>query len=114
MNCPGQDATSPFFATLKGSKQWLDPEPARRLPLAYSSQFKCYDGGSQAQRIQPAPYDGLYSFPTSVRRSTRPTGKAFEDELQARAAPTRTTGSARCCRPASTSVEVIVPPGYQL
>ena len=33
MNCPGQDNNSPFFATMKDSKQWLDPSNPK-LPLA--------------------------------------------------------------------------------
>jgi len=42
MNCPGQDATSPFFQTLKNSKQWLDPLK-RSLPGSTS------DGTTNAQ-----------------------------------------------------------------
>ena len=64
MNCPGQDSTSPFFATLKDSKEWLDAAP--KHAIAYHSQFKCYDGWSQLNQAQPAPYDGFYKFPSTI------------------------------------------------
>ncbi len=73
MNCPGQDASSPFFATLANSKQWLDPSNPKTL-LPNSSQFKCYDGWSQLNQAQPAPYDGMYKFPSVTARDTG-TGK---------------------------------------
>ena len=54
MNCPGQDPTSPFFATLKDSTQYLDPaNPKTALPN--NAQFKCYDGWSMLNQVQPAP-----------------------------------------------------------
>ena len=65
MNCPGQDATSPFFQTLRGSKQWLDTDTPKKA-LAADSLFKCYDGWSQLNQVQPAPYDGMYKFPSTV------------------------------------------------
>ena len=73
MNCPGQDANSPFFATLKNSKQWLDTADSsgNKKAIAYNSQFKCYDGWSQLNQVQPAPYDGMYRFP-SVTGSIQP------------------------------------------
>jgi Bacterial cadherin-like domain/Multicopper oxidase len=68
MNCPGQDPTSGFFATLQGSKMWLDTADSagNKKALAYNSQFKCYDGWSQLNQIIPAPYDGKYTFPSTV------------------------------------------------
>jgi hypothetical protein len=68
MNCPGQDPTSGFFATLQGSKMWLDTADAtgNKKPLAYNSQFKCFDGWSMLNQIQPGPYDGKYQFPSIV------------------------------------------------
>ena len=103
MNCPGQDPTSPFFQTLKNSKQWLDPSNPK-TPLPNNSQFKCYDGWSQLNQMQPAPYDGMYKFP-SVTGIDPVTGKAAEHQLHrllrnptARSVPTAT----RCSRRAST------------
>ena len=108
MNCPGQDATSPFFATLKNSKQYLDPD---RKALAYQSQFKCYDGWSQLNQAQPAPYDGYYKFP-SVTAIDPATGK-----------PARTNCIGCTTNPDDGTpmlpsgkyvVEVIPPAGYEM
>jgi len=112
MNCPGQDPGSPFFATLKDSTQWLDPSnPKKALPN--NSQFKCYDGWSMLNQVQPAPYDGMYRFPSVTSLdpvSGRPTG----------------TNCTICntnlnpddgnpmLPPGKYVVEVIVPPGFEL
>jgi len=66
MNCPGQDPTSPFFATLQDSTQNLDPN---RTPLPNHAQFKCYDGWSQLNQVQPARTTACTSSRAS-RRST--------------------------------------------
>ena len=71
MNCPGQPNDSPFFQTLKDSKQYLD---SSKRALPNNSQFKCYDGWSQLNQVQPAPYDGMYKFP-SVTSLDPTTGK---------------------------------------
>jgi uncharacterized repeat protein (TIGR01451 family) len=113
MNCPGQDATSPFFATLKNSKMYLDTPDSfgNKKPLAYQSQFKCYDGWSQLNQAQPAPYDGYYKFP-SVTAIDPATGKPSK---------TNCTGcgtnpdDGTPMLPAGTYVvEVIPPTGYEL
>ena len=107
MNCPGQDATSPFFATLKNSKQWLD---ADKKSLAYSSQFKCYDGWSQLNQIQPAPYDGLYKLPSVL--AVGATGKPALTNCTT-CSPNPDDGTPML--PAGKYVvEVILPPGYEL
>ena len=122
MNCPGQDSTSPFFATLAGSKEWLDPgnlDPANpgKLPLASDAQFKCYDGWSQLNQIQPAPYDGMYAFP-SVTRIDPATGKAAGTNCSAcvpnpdQSDPLR--AGTPMLPPGKYVVEVVVPPGYEL
>src|SRR6202022_3650738 len=33
-------------------------------PLPYHSQFKCFDSLRNFNQVQPAPYDGIYQFPT--------------------------------------------------
>jgi hypothetical protein len=108
MNCPGQDAGSPFFATLKDSKEYLDPD---RKSLAYHAQFKCYDGWSQLNQAQPAPYDGFYKFP-SVTAVDPLSGK-----------PTKTNCASCGVNPDDGTpmlpsgkyvVEVVVPSGYEL
>ncbi len=113
MNCPGQDATSPFFATLKNSKMWLDAADTtgNKKALAYNSQFKCYDGWSQLNQAEPAPYDGYYKFP-SIAGIDSTTGKPAKSNC---------TGcivnpdDGTMMLPAGTYVvEVVVPPGYEL
>lgn len=107
MNCPGQDGTSLFFATLKNSKQWLDVD---RKPLAYQSQFKCYDGWSQLNQAQPAPYDGLYKFPSVV--TTNPaTGKAANTNCTI---CTRDKDGDLMLPPGKYVVEIKLPDGYEL
>ena len=110
MNCPGQDPSSPFFQTLKGSTQYLDPSnPKRALPN--DSQFKCYDGWSMLNQVQPAPYDGMYKFPSVTA----------VDPVSGR--PTGTNCSVCIANPDDGNpmlpagkyvVEVIVPAGYEL
>jgi hypothetical protein len=107
MNCPGQETTSPFYYSLQNSTHWLNPTTA----LPYSSQFKCYDGWAMLNQIQPAQYNGKYTFPSVTARNPT-TG-----------APT-TTNCTNCITnpddgtpmlPAGKYVvEVIVPQGYEL
>jgi len=80
MNCPGQgtNATgSPnqdlFYYTLFDQPNYLDYYNSIHSggvtplhPLPYNSQFKCYDSMKINNQIQPAPYDGEYSFPSSL------------------------------------------------
>jgi hypothetical protein len=114
MNCPGQDPTSPFFQTLRGSTQWLD-QSNPKTPLAADSLFKCYDGWSQLNQVQPAPYDGKYTFPSIVNI----------DKTTGRPAPGANGTNCTICSPNKYDgwpmlpngkyvVEVIVPKGYEL
>ncbi|WP_185735470.1 Ig-like domain-containing protein [Burkholderia sp. Bp9090] len=120
MNCPGQDATSPFFFTLKGSRQWLNPDTA----LPNDSQFKCYDGMHAFNQVQPAPFDGMYQFPSIIGRdphSGAPTGAGSVNGTPG----SRPGSNCTICvanpddgTPMLPSgkyvVEVVVPPGYEL
>jgi hypothetical protein len=110
MNCPGQDSTSPFFATLKDSKQWLDPS-SPKLPLSNHSQFKCYDGWSQLNQVQPAPFDGMYKFP-SVTAIDPATGKPAATNCTG--CTLRDADGNPMLPPGKYVVEVIVPAGYEL
>jgi hypothetical protein len=110
MNCPGQAADSPFFATLKNSKMWLD---AAKSPLAYESQFKCYDGWSQLNQAQPAPYDGYYKFP-SVVGIDPDTGKPSKTNCDVNVCTTNPDDGAPMLPPGTYVVEVVVPTGYEL
>ena len=129
ISCPGQDGGSPFFQTLKDSKQWLDtPDPVTgaKKPLAYHSQFKCFDGWAMLNQIQPAPYDGLYNFP-SVTNIDPTNGKAAGTNCHmystaepwgcvpnTAAATTDLNYNAPMLAPGKYVVEVIVPQGYEL
>ena len=35
--------------------------------MPHNSQFKCYDGMHNWNQLQPAPYDGMYQFPSVDR-----------------------------------------------
>ena len=128
MSCPGQGAaTGPdsdlFFFSLYNQPDYLDlynnthsGTPLHTLP--YNSQFKCYDGMHNWNQLQPAPYDGMYQFP-SITSTDPTTGK-----------PNGT--NCKVCSPnhavATTDlyyglpmlptgkyvVEVVVPPGFEL
>ncbi|WP_165614436.1 choice-of-anchor Q domain-containing protein [Paraburkholderia ginsengiterrae] len=109
MNCPGQETTDPFFYTLKNTPQWLDPQK-RALPA--NSQFKCYDGMHSFNQLQPAPYDGMYRFPSVTGRSTT-SGKPTATNCTICVA--NPSGDGTQMLPAGKYVvEVIVPPGYEL
>ncbi len=72
MNCPGQGTASGtnadlFFFSLFNQPKYLDMynnggTPAHTIPN--NSQFKCYDGMHNWNQLQPAPYDGMYQFPS--------------------------------------------------
>jgi hypothetical protein len=80
MNCPGQATTDLFFFSLVNQPQYLDyynnqlhgTKGTTALPA--NSQFKCYDGMHNWNQIQPAPYDGMYAFPSIAGRDPS-TGK---------------------------------------
>ncbi|NML44464.1 hypothetical protein HHL11_11930 [Ramlibacter sp. G-1-2-2] len=113
MNCPGQAGDSPFFATLKNSKMWLDtPDGSgNKKALAYQAQFKCYDGWSQLNQAQPAPYDGYYRFP-SVTAMNPSTGKPAKTNCTS--CVTNPDDGTPMLPSGTYVVEVIVPEGYQL
>jgi len=127
MNCPGQfkDTTTPsdlFFFTLFNQPMWLDaynfqhggPAP-RSLPN--NSQFKCYDGMHNWNQIQPAPYDGMYQFP-SVTSIDPASGKPAGTNCTGCITDPDSSDSYRAGTPMLPAgkyvVEVIVPPGYEL
>ncbi|NPT60323.1 hypothetical protein GNZ13_38650 [Paraburkholderia sp. 5N] len=109
MNCPGQETTDPFFFTLKDTPQWLDPN---KTPLPAHSQFKCYDGMHAFNQLQPAPYDGMYRFPSVTGRNTT-TGKPVSTNCKICVA--NPSGDGTQMLPAGKYVvEAIMPPGYEL
>jgi hypothetical protein len=126
ISCPGQDSASdPYFInTLAGTRFYLNPGTAP----AYNSQYSCYDGYHNLNQIQPAPYDGLFKFPSAtcqasagavIPATASPTGAAINcvtipnPALTSTAVPT--TGAAPAILPPGKYVtEVVLPPGWQL
>ncbi len=129
MNCPGQgtdtsEMPDPYFwFTLKDQPMWLDLYNHNGAPShpasGYSdSQFKCYDGMHNWNQLQPAPYDGMYTFPsvTGVNPQTGNTtgthcticGKNPDVSDKFR------YGKEDMLPAGKYVVEVVVPPGYEL
>src|SRR4029077_10317450 len=87
MNCPGQlrapTTTTPgdiFFFGLENQPNYLNWYNSQHggpavTALPNNSQFKCYDGMHNWNQLQPAPYDGMYRFPsvTAVDANGKPT-----------------------------------------
>jgi hypothetical protein len=127
MNCPGQGQNTGtdadlFFFSLYNQPTWLDvynyqhggPVP-RALPN--NSQFKCYDGMHNWNQIQPAPYDGMYQFP-SVSAIDPSSGKPTGTNCTICIANPDSSDPYRSGTPMLPAgkyvVEVVVPPGYEL
>ena len=121
MNCPGQDPADVFFYTLQNQPNYLDWYNSQHgggavHTLPNSSQFKCYDGMHNWNQLQPAPYDGMYSFP-SVTSTNLTTGKPNGTNCTICVANPSVGdwNSGLPMLPAGKYVvEVIVPPGYEL
>jgi Bacterial cadherin-like domain len=121
MNCPGQGDGSAdlFFFTLMDSPLYLNPGAT----LPNHSQFKCYDGMHNFNQIQPAPYDGMYLFPSIIGRdpvSGLPTGTGSTNGVNGSRPGTNCTICVASpdglpMLPAGKYVvEMITPPGYEL
>jgi hypothetical protein len=145
MNCPGQGTDvsgSPnqdlFYFTLFDQPNYLDwytsihsggTSPLHALP--YNSQYKCYDAMHIWNQIQPAPYDGRYSFPSSL--GINPANGKLVSTVGSTNGKTASMGGTNCticvANPDSTDkyrfgnpmlppgkyvVEVIMPPGYEI
>jgi hypothetical protein len=117
MNCPGQSTTDLFYFTLYNQPMYLDVynnggTPTHTIPN--NSQFKCYDGMHNWNQLQPAPYDGLYQFP-SVTGLNPTTGKPSGTNCTACIANPDTTDPYRSGLPmlprGKYVVEVVIPPG---
>jgi hypothetical protein len=127
MNCPGQfpapTSTAPgdlFFFSLFNQPNWLDQYnnggvAAHTIPN--NSQFKCYDGMHSWNQVQPAPFDGMYAFP-SVTSLDPNTGKPAGTNCTICNPNPDTTDPYRSGTPMLPAgkyvVEMIVPPGYEL
>jgi hypothetical protein len=123
MNCPGQATTTdPFWFGLQDQPSYLDWYNSQHggpaaTSLPNNSQFKCYDGMHTWNQLQPAPYDGMYSFP-SVTSINPTTGKPAGTNCTACVPNPDASDSFRVGTPMLPDgkyvVEVVVPPGYEL
>ncbi len=120
MNCPGQSTTDPFFYSLQNQPQYLDfykNGAGHTTALPNGSQFKCYDGMHNWNQLQPAPYDGMYSFPSVTSLDPR-TGKPAGTNCTGCVPNPDSTDPYRTGTPMLPAgkyvVEVVVPPGYEL
>jgi hypothetical protein len=123
MNCPGQSTTDPFYYTLLNQPNLLDWYRSQHggpavTPLPNNSQYKCYDGMHNWNQLQPAPYDGMYQFP-SVTSIDPTTGKPAGTNCtictpNTAAAPTDWNYNLPMLPAGRYVVEMIVPPGYEL
>ena len=144
MSCPGQGTATGanadlFFFTLFDQPNYLNyynslhGGPAQG-PLPYNSQYKCYDAMHIWNQVQPAPFDGMYSFP-SVLGIHPTTGKQITPAGYINpitgAAPTIAGTNCTICvanpdttdayrvgtpmlPPGKYVVQVILPPGYEV
>jgi hypothetical protein len=127
MNCPGQGTSSGvdadlFFFSLYNQPNYLNvynslhggPAPTA---LPYNSQFKCYDGMHNWNQIQPAPYDGMYSFPSSTGMNPQ-TGASTGTNCTICISNPDTSDFFRKGTPMLPTgkyvVEVVLPSGYEL
>ncbi|HYL13131.1 MAG TPA: hypothetical protein VEV41_08850 [Terriglobales bacterium] len=116
-----------FFFTLYNQPMWLDVynnggTPAHTIPN--NSQFKCYDGMHNWNQVRPAPYDGMYQFPSIIGRNPTtgvPTGTGSTNGTPGSRPGTNCTicvanpTDGTPMLPAGKyGVEMIVPPGYEL
>ena len=131
MNCPGQGASS---GVNSGPVLLLAVQPAEYLnfynsqhggpaitPLPNNSQFKCYDGMHNWNQLQPAPYDGMYKFPsvTAVDANGKPQPYGWHESARIALRQTRClrqicTLASRMLPAGKYVVEVVLPPGYEL
>jgi hypothetical protein len=126
MNCPGQGTDAGvnadlFYFSLYNQPQWLDQynnggTAAHTLPN--NSQFKCYDGMHNWNQLEPAPYDGMYTFPsvTGINPTTGNTTGTNCTICTKNSDPTDAFryGKEDMLPAGKYVVEVVVPPGYEL
>jgi hypothetical protein len=127
MNCPGQGRDTGtkadlFFFSLLDQPNYLDLYNSQHgggavTQLPSDSQFKCYDGMHNWNQLQPAPYDGMYQFPSVTSRDPS-TGKPTGSNCVACTTNPDSTDTFRFGTPMLPAgkyvVEVVVPPGYEL
>ncbi len=116
MNCPGQITGDLFYFSLFNQPNYLNVyNQAHGGPAAptlpNNSQYKCYDGMHNWNQIQPAPYDGMYAFPSST--GVNPTnGQSVGTNCKICIA--NPADGTNMLPTGKYVVEVVVPPGYEL
>ena len=117
MSCTGQSTTDPFFAyTMAGTRNYLQPN----TPLPNNSQYKCYDSYHNLNQLQPAPYDGLYEFPSATCMTAGATftvpgnPTAYHCATIANPASAQRGAKPSILPPGKYVTEVIVPPHWEL
>jgi hypothetical protein len=121
MNCPGQTTADTFFFTLFDQPNWLDYYNNDGNPthpkLPGDAQYKCYDGMHNWNQLQPAPYDGMYQFPSVIARDPV-SGKPAGSNCTICVGDPDASDPYRKGTPMLPSgkyvVEVVPPPGYEL
>jgi len=123
MSCPGQNPADPFYYTVLGQPNYLDWYKAQHggpavTPLPFNAQYKCYDGMHNWNQLLPAPYDGMYQFPsvTGINPTTgKPTGtNCTICSANTAAAATDWNRGLPMLPAGKYVVEMVVPPGYEL
>jgi hypothetical protein len=122
MNCPGQSTSDLFYFSLQNQPDYLDlynnvmhdGGTGSATPLPYNSQYKCYDGMHNWNQLQPAPYDGMYSFPSVTARDA--TGKPTASNCAICTADPATDlyAGIPMLPKGKYVVEVVPPPGYEI
>jgi IPT/TIG domain len=119
MNCPGQSTSDLFYFSLYNQPFYLDlynnvlHGNGATTPLPYNSQFKCYDGMHNWNQLQPAPYDGMYKFP-SITAIDPNTGKITGTNCAATVCSTNPTDGTPMLPTGTYVVEVVPPAGFEL
>jgi hypothetical protein len=124
MNCPGQSTSDPFYFSLENQPNYLDyynnvehsGGTGSATSLPYNSQYKCYDGMHNWNQLQPAPYDGMYSFPSVTTRDAngKPTGTNCAKSACTTDPATDQYAGIPMLKPGKYVVEVVPPPGYEI
>ena len=129
MSCPGQGASTGvipdlFYFSLYNQPNYLNFYSSQHggpalTPLPDNSQFKCYDGMHNWNQLQPAPYDGMYKFPSVTATDTngKPTltGTNCTICTANNAVPTTDLYYGIPQLPTGKYVvEVVLPPGFEL
>ena len=124
MNCPGQTTTDLFYFSIYNQPNYLDVYNSQHggsapPALPDNSQFKCYDGMHNWNQLEPAPYDGMYKFPsvTATDSNGKPTLAGTNCTIctaNTAVAPTDLYYNTPMLPAGKYVVEVVPPPGYEL